>query len=41
VQCRLVVQFGQPKAASSPQELEVLGAERPKLLVKQIFVCFL
>jgi hypothetical protein len=32
---RLGVQFRRPKAASPPQELEVLGAERPKLLVYQ------
>jgi hypothetical protein len=30
---RLGVQLRRPKAASPPQELEVLGAERPKLLV--------
>jgi hypothetical protein len=33
---RLGVQFKRPKAASPLQELEVLGAERPKLLVSCI-----
>jgi hypothetical protein len=33
------VQFRRPKAASPSQELEVLGAERPKILVTYIQIC--